>query len=83
MGLITGLLTLPLAPVRGAAWVAEQIKQHAERQYYDPALIQRQIADVDDAHAAGELTDHERDELQADLLARLFEAQRRRDAGEM
>ncbi|MFI0464175.1 gas vesicle protein GvpG [Saccharopolyspora sp. 5N102] len=83
MGLITGLLTLPLAPVRGAVWVAEQIKQHAERQYYDPALIQRQIADVDDAHAAGELTDHERDELQADLLARLFDAQRRRDAGEM
>ena len=23
MGLVTGLLTLPLAPVRGVAWVAE------------------------------------------------------------
>ena len=25
MGLITGLLTWPLAPVRGVAWVAEQV----------------------------------------------------------
>ncbi|MGW3471100.1 gas vesicle protein GvpG [Saccharopolyspora sp. NPDC000995] len=78
MGLITGLLTLPLAPVRGAVWVAEQVKQHAEQRYYDPALIQRQIADVDDAYAAGELSDSERDRLHEDLLSRLFEAQRRR-----
>ena len=25
MGLITGLLTLPLAPVRGTMWIAERI----------------------------------------------------------
>ena len=25
MGLITGLLTLPLAPVRGTVWLAERI----------------------------------------------------------
>ncbi|MBB5158672.1 gas vesicle protein GvpG [Saccharopolyspora phatthalungensis] len=83
MGLLSGLFTLPLAPVRSAVWIAEQIKRQAEGQYYDPALIQRQIADVDDAHAAGELTDQQRDELHEDLLARLFEAQRRRQAGEM
>ncbi|GAA4615878.1 gas vesicle protein GvpG [Saccharopolyspora hordei] len=82
MGLITGLLTLPLAPVRGAAWVVEQVKQHAEKQYYDPAIIQSQMADVDDAYEAGELTEQERDDLHDHLLARLFEAQRRRDAGE-
>ena len=31
MGLITGLLTLPLAPVRGTVWVAEQIHDQAEQ----------------------------------------------------
>ncbi|WP_397544924.1 gas vesicle protein GvpG [Saccharopolyspora pogona] len=47
-------------PVQGAVRAAEQIKQHAERQYYEAAQIQRQIANVDGAHAAGELTDQER-----------------------
>lgn len=32
MGLFTGLLTLPLAPVRGTMWVAEQLAVEAERQ---------------------------------------------------
>ena len=32
MGLITGLLTLPLAPVRGTIWVAEQLAAEAERE---------------------------------------------------
>jgi hypothetical protein len=32
MGLFTGLLTLPLAPLRGTVWVAEQLAAEAERQ---------------------------------------------------
>ena len=32
MGLFTGLLTLPLAPVRGTVWVAEQLAAEAERE---------------------------------------------------
>ena len=29
MGLLTGLLTLPLAPVRGTIWIAEQLALQA------------------------------------------------------
>lgn len=83
MGLLTGLVTFPLAPVRGALWVAEQVKKQAETEYYDPAAIQRQLAELDDAQAAGELTVEQRNALQEELLGRLFEAQRRRQAGEM
>ena len=32
MGLISGLLMLPLAPVRGVAWIGEQIAEEADRQ---------------------------------------------------
>ena len=32
MGLVTGLLTLPLAPVRGTIWIAEQLAAEAERE---------------------------------------------------
>ena len=83
MGLLSGIFTLPLAPVRGVTWVAEQMKQQAERQYYDLGTIQRQLADTDEAYEAGEISERERDAIQDDLLARLFEAQRRRRAGEM
>jgi hypothetical protein len=39
MGLLSGLLGLPLAPLRGVGWVLEQVVQEAERQYFDPAPI--------------------------------------------
>jgi hypothetical protein len=32
MGLFTGLLTLPLAPIRGTVWIAEQLSAEAERE---------------------------------------------------
>ena len=37
MGLLTGLLTLPLAPVRGTVWIAERLLEEAERELSDPA----------------------------------------------
>lgn len=82
MGLISGLLTLPLAPVRGTVWIAEQVQREAERQYYDPGLIRRRLEEVDDARQAGELTEDEAAELEEQLLARMREGLRRRDQRE-
>jgi Gas vesicle protein G len=53
MGLLTGLLGLPLAPVRGVVWLAEQIRQQAEDQYYDPARIRAQLDRIDEAPPIG------------------------------
>lgn len=72
MGLFTGLLTLPLAPVRGVIWLAEVIRDQAEHQLYDPAVVQRQLAGVERAHEAGELSDEEAAELENALLGRLM-----------
>ena len=41
MGLITGLLGLPLAPLRGTVAVAEQVQRQAEEEFYDPATHPR------------------------------------------
>ena len=71
MGLITGLLTLPLAPVRGTVWIAEQLLEEAERQLNDPAAIERQLAEAEAAHERGELTDDELADLEDELLRRL------------
>lgn len=76
MGLFSGLLTWPLAPVRGVVWVAEQVQEQAEEQYYDPAAIRRQLMEVDEARAAGELSEEEAAEMEDALLARLMEGRR-------
>lgn len=77
MGLITGLLTLPLAPVRGTVWVAEQVQQEAERQYYDPAVIRRELEEVDRLRTAGDISEEEAEELEDALVERLTEGRRR------
>jgi Gas vesicle protein G len=59
MGLITALLTLPLAPVRGVAWIGEQIAEEADRQLDPEARMRRQLADLELAHDLGELGDEE------------------------
>jgi cytochrome c-type biogenesis protein CcmI len=72
-----GLLSLPLAPVRGTVWVAEQVLGEAERQYYDVDALRRQLEEVDQAREQGELDDEEADALEEHLVARLIEANRR------
>jgi Gas vesicle protein G len=72
VGLLTGLLTLPLAPVRGTIWVAERVLEEAERQLNDPEAIDRQIADAEDAYERGELTEEEFERLEDELLQRLL-----------
>jgi hypothetical protein len=72
MGLITGLLTLPLAPVRGVAWIAEQVRQEAERQWNDPAAVQDALDDVQARREAGLIDDAEADRLEEELIERLL-----------
>jgi cytochrome c-type biogenesis protein CcmH/NrfG len=78
MGLFTGLLTLPLAPVRGVVWVAERLYDEARYEMDDPAAVRRQLLEVEAAREAGTLTEDEADQQEAELVRRLWEG--RRDA---
>lgn len=71
MGLIGGLLTLPLAPVRGLAWVFEQVVDEAEAQLHDPARIRAELADAEAALERGEIDEETYEELERELLGRL------------
>jgi hypothetical protein len=79
MGLITGLLTLPLAPVRGVAWVAEQVADQAEQELYDEGKIMRELAAVELAHETGEIDDDQLNAHVDALLERLEEGRRLRE----
>jgi hypothetical protein len=74
MGLFTGLLTLPLAPVRGVVWLAERVLDQANSELYSPAAIYRRLEEIDEARASGELSAQESAEAEAQLVAQLMRA---------
>jgi Gas vesicle protein G len=71
MGLITGLLTLPVAPVRGVAWVAEKVAEQAELELYDENRIMRELSELEAARERGELSSEAFDASVDVLLERL------------
>ena len=71
MGLITEVLLLPFAPVRGGLWAVRQVVTEAERQYYDPAVVRTELARLEQRLEAGEIDDGEFDRLEDELLDRL------------
>jgi polyhydroxyalkanoate synthesis regulator phasin len=77
MGLFTGLVTLPLAPVKGVVWLAETLTEQAEAQLYDPGRIAAEMQEVADRVADGEITEEEAAELEEDLIRRLNEGRAR------
>jgi gas vesicle protein GvpG len=72
MGLITGLLTLPLAPVRGTIWLAERIQEQAEAELYDESAITASLQELDALRETGELDESEIAEAEDALIARLM-----------
>jgi hypothetical protein len=71
MGLFTGLLTLPLAPVRGVVWVAEQVTAEIERELYDEDSIRREMVQLELDHEDGLIDEGERQVREEALLQRL------------
>ncbi|MEW2287713.1 gas vesicle protein GvpG [Streptomyces sp. NPDC047841] len=71
MGLISEVLLLPFAPVRGSAWAIGHVLREAERIYYDPATVRAELARLEEQLQAGEITEEEFDRREDELLDRL------------
>ena len=74
MGLFTGLLLLPLAPVRGTLWIAEKLTEQAARELDDDAVSRRLLVEAELALDRGELTVAEIEQVEDELLERLEQA---------
>lgn len=72
MGLITGLLTLPLAPVRGVVWVADKLKDAAENEIHDPAVLRAQLSALNQELEDGHISLEEFERQEEMLLDRLY-----------
>jgi len=71
MGLLSGLVLLPLAPLRGTIWVAERLAEYAEEQLDDERAIRRLLIEAEAALEAGDLSEAEFDHIEDELLDRL------------
>ena len=72
MGLITGLLTLPLAPVRGTVWLAERVHEQAESELNDESAVRAGLLELEAARDAGQLDEQELMEAENALVERLM-----------
>ena len=75
MGLFTGLILLPLAPVRGVVWVAELLAEEAERELAAQGSPETALAELEAARASGELSDEEFAALQTELIDAMIASQ--------
>ncbi|WP_329192199.1 MULTISPECIES: gas vesicle protein GvpG [unclassified Streptomyces] len=73
MGLLTHLLTLPMAPVRAVTWVAQRVVDQAEQEYYDPAPIWRSLGELEQRLLLGEIDQETFDRQEDELIDRLSE----------
>ncbi|MGP3972817.1 gas vesicle protein GvpG [Streptomyces sp. 8N114] len=71
MGLFSGVLLLPLAPVRGVEWVADRLLEAAEQEVCDPATLRARLGELNRAYEAGELTEEEFEQEEERLLDQL------------
>lgn len=71
MGIFTGLLLLPLAPLRATIWIAERLAEYAERELNDEATIRRLLVEAELALESGEISEVEHEAIEDELLERL------------
>jgi hypothetical protein len=71
MGLLSAIVLLPLAPVRGTVWIAEQLAAQAERELAVETVVPRLLREAEAALERGELSPAEFDQIEDELLERL------------
>jgi hypothetical protein len=68
VGLFSAIAKLPLAPVYGVMSLAEVIQRQVEQELHNPANTRRQLEELDEARARGDLSPEEEREAQKEIL---------------
>jgi hypothetical protein len=72
MGIVSGLLLLPIAPVRGVGWIANVLAEEAERELESRESPERALADLEAKRANGEISEEDAAALEAELIERML-----------
>jgi Gas vesicle protein G len=68
VGLFSAIAKLPLAPVYGVMSLAEVIQRQVEQELHNPANTRRQLEELDEARARGDLSPEEERDAQKEIL---------------
>jgi hypothetical protein len=68
MGLMSAIVTFPLAPVRGVVSLAELIQRRVEQEMNNPATTRKQLEDLEEARERGEISPEEEDRAQDEII---------------
>lgn len=68
---------LLLAPVRGVAWLAQQIQKETNHQLFDPTVIKARLAELQEQFDSGLINEVEFHKAEEKLLERLQAARQR------
>ena len=75
MGLLTWPFQLPLVPLRAVTRLAEILQEQAEQELYNPAAVQRQLEEAQEARDTGRLSDDELTQVEYEAVGRLVQPQ--------
>jgi Gas vesicle protein G len=75
MSLLTLPFRLPLLPMRAVVRLAQLIEDEANRQLTDPATVRRELEQIEQARASGEISAEEAARLQEEAVARFTQVQ--------
>ncbi|GAB3114342.1 hypothetical protein GCM10027160_19960 [Streptomyces calidiresistens] len=78
MGLLREILLLPLAPVRGPAWIADRLIDTANRELHDPTPVLARLTELNRALEEGEIDRSSFEEQEERLLDELERRRRAR-----
>ena len=70
MGLISGILLAPLAPVRGVVKLGEILRDQADQELYGRSTIRHELDELEDARGAGDISADEEMQGQREILDR-------------
>jgi len=75
MSVLTFPFRLPLLPLRTVVRLAQLIEDEANRQLADPATVRRELEQIEQARASGEISAQEAARLQEEAVARFTQVQ--------
>jgi uncharacterized membrane protein len=73
--------TVFLGPVKGVAWLAEQVQEAADQEYYDENAIRASLARLNEDYDRGRVDEESFEQREDELLERLESARARARGG--
>jgi hypothetical protein len=72
VGLLSSVFGLPFAPVRGVIWLGEVIQEQVEHEMADPSVIRHKLEEIEEARAAGLISEEEEARAMEETLQRMM-----------